>query len=57
MNYTVRVMGQAFFICLVTRNLSRFTSVLFLKFFVFCLIAVNCLATARGRKILKYYWF
>jgi hypothetical protein len=50
---TVRVKGQAFFICLGTRKLSRFASVLFLKLFFFCLVAVNCLVSARGRKILK----
>ena len=30
MNYTVRVMGQAFFICLVTRKLSRWTNIVFI---------------------------
>jgi len=30
MNYTVRVMGQALFICLVTRRLSRYTKIVFI---------------------------
>ena len=30
MNYTVRVMGQALFICLGTRNLSRYSNVSYL---------------------------
>ena len=32
MNYTVRVMGQALFICLVTRKLSRCRNIIFLIF-------------------------
>lgn len=50
-DYTVRVMGQALFICLVTRKLSRYANIVFFIFKSWCR---NSIATARGRKILKF---
>jgi len=53
-NYTVRVMGQALFFCLGTRKLSGYTKYLSEYFLVVCIVVEIFLASARGRKILKF---
>ncbi len=52
---TVRVMGQAFFICHGTRKQSRYMKLLLSDYSLFvCLVAVVLFASPRGRKILKF---
>ena len=54
-NYTVRVMGQAFFICLGTRKLSRYKNFFLFVYFLFvCLVAAILITLAGGIKIIKF---